>query len=351
MIYFHLPRFGCFFIICSLNAYKIFSQSSVKPIRDTSYYETFPESIIGRIYLSQKYATLELKDGNDAPRIRYRPNSTIGIGAGATYRTISVNLAYGFGFINNDKEKGKTQKLDIQARLYGRKWAIDLFGQLYEGYFLYPKGRALPNAEKYYLRPDLKLTLVEASAYRIFNYSKFTLRPAFVQDEWQKKSAGSFLAGAAVYYSDFHGDSALVPSVLTPFYDSRGIRGVRFLELGPGAGYAYTQVLPYHFFLSGSVTFNLNLGFINETGLTGSTNHISANAGLIYRMAAGFSNGNLTINFFWINSKVIAKGDESGNRYVLNSGTMRLIFARRFHPGPRVKKYLKYIDMLPIPQL
>ncbi|MEO5995289.1 MAG: DUF4421 family protein, partial [Chitinophagaceae bacterium] len=127
--------------ILLLGCVVIKAQENSKPQYDSTYYQRFPESITARIYLSQKYTSLELKKGNDAPRLRYRPNTNLNLGIGATYRNLSLNVAYGFGFLNNDEEKGKNKKLDLQARLYGRKWAIDVYGQFYKQYYLFPKGR------------------------------------------------------------------------------------------------------------------------------------------------------------------------------------------------------------------
>jgi hypothetical protein len=320
------------------------SQADLPPVYDTTYYVSFPESIIGRVYLSQKYTTLELKKGNDAPRLRYRPNTNLNLGVGATYKTLTLNIAYGFGFLNQDEEKGENKKLDLQARIYNRKWAIDFFGEFYKGYYLYPKGRAEPGGDDYYIRPDLKVNLVGISAYRILNFKKFTLRSPFMQDEYQKKSAGSFLLGAELYYGQFKDDSALVPGELASFYDRRNINNVRVFEIGPGISYAYTQILPAHLYLFGSFGVNANVGLTQETGTDGMKSQVSVNANLLYRVAAGYYNGNWNLSVFWLNSRFAAKGASSGNNYVVNTGNYRLIFSKRLQPGPKLKRLLKPVD-------
>lgn len=311
---------------------------------DSTYYLSFRESIIARVYLSRKYTTLELKKGNDPPRLRYRPNTNLNLGLGFTYRNLSVNIAHGFGFLNNDDEKGKVKKTDLQFRLYTRKWAIDGYGQFYKQFYVYPKGRGNADNLNYYIKPNLKLSLVGLSAFRIFNSNRFTLHPAFVQDEVQLKSAGSFLAGAQIYYGDVKADSALVPALLALFYDRRSISQVRIFEIGPGVGYAYTLVLPYHFYLTGSFNVNVNLGLVKETGTDGSTNHVSANANMLYRLGAGYNNGNWNLNAFWVNTRFAAKGDVTGNSYIFNAGNYRLIFSKRLQPGPKLKKFLRPLD-------
>ncbi len=327
-------------------SFKAIGQEISKDDYDSTYYQSYPESIIARLYLSQKYTSLELRKGNDPPRLRYLPNTTLNLGIGATYQNLSLNLAYGFGFMNRDEEKGKNKKLDLQARLYGRKWAIDVYGEFYKQYYVYPKGRGNSGNQNYYIRPDLRINLVGASAYRVLNHRRFTLHPAFVQDEYQKKSAGSILLGAQAYYGDIKADSALVPFELSSYYDRRSISKVRILEIGPGAGYAYTLVLPYHLYITASFNINVNLGLVKETGANTSTDHVSVNANMLYRLGGGYNNGNWNLNAFWVNTRFAAKGDLSGNSYLLNTGNYRLIFSKRLQPGPKLKKMLRPLDRL-----
>lgn len=337
-----LCLFAC--LVMLLVVHESFSQNNLVPTHDTTYYKSFQQDIIARVYLSQKYTNLELKEVNDAPRLRYKTNTNLNFGIGATYKNLTINAAYGFGFLNHDEEKGKAKKLDLQARLYGRIWAVDLYGQFYKNYYEYPKGRGSANNINYYIRPDLKVNLVGASAFKIFNYQRFTLHPAFIQDEVQKKSAGSILAGAQIYYGDVRGDSALVPSQLALFYDRRFISKVRIFEIGPGVGYAYTQVLPYHFYLTGSFTVNVNLGLVKETGITESFSHVSANANMLYRLGGGYNNTNWNINAFWVNTRFAAKGSVAGNNYLMNTGNYRVIFSKRLQAGPKLKKILRPLD-------
>lgn len=332
-------------IICSSQISEVVSQSIIKPVYDTTFYKTYPESFIIRIFVSQKYAGFQLKNDKNIPVINYRPNLSPAIGIGATYRGLTLNVAYGgIDFFNTEAERGTTEKLDVQVRLYLRRWAIDAFGQIYKGYYLHPKGLALSDNSTYYRRPDLHVSVAGISAYRLFNYKRFTLRPAFVNDEQQIKSAGSFLAGAELFYVKSRGDSSLIPFALASLYERNNIQNVQVIAIGPGAGYAYTQVLPFHLFVTGTLTLNLNLGHAREYGPAKNSNNISANANLFYRLAAGYDNGNTIINFFWLDNNISANGAVNNYRYILSTGNFRFIIARRLQPGPRGKKMLRYVD-------
>ena len=159
---------------------------------DTSYYVFFPESITGRFYFSQKYTALTIKD-KSAGNLQYNPNTTLNMGVGATYHNFSLNLAYGWPFLNTDDAKGKTKYLDLQGHFYTPQWVTDFYGQFYKGYHLTPEAHDWPfvpaeaKADNYYYRHDAKINLFGLSEYRVFNDKKFSFRAAMIQNEWQKK--------------------------------------------------------------------------------------------------------------------------------------------------------------------
>jgi hypothetical protein len=83
-----------------------------KPLdHDTTYYVTYPGTIVGRIYFSKKYATFILPSAIDGQNLEYKPNTLLTMGIGATYNNLTLNLSYGFGFLNNDENKAKQKAL------------------------------------------------------------------------------------------------------------------------------------------------------------------------------------------------------------------------------------------------
>ena len=62
-----------------------------------------------RYLFSKKYTALSLNAANGGTDLRYRPNSKFTMGIGATYHVLSINLVYGFGFLNPESGKGKTE--------------------------------------------------------------------------------------------------------------------------------------------------------------------------------------------------------------------------------------------------
>jgi hypothetical protein len=316
------------------------------PDHDSLYYQSFAKFVTARFYFSQKYTTLELEKDSYITRFRYLPNTSLNIGVGATYHSLTVNLGYGFGFLNPDKEKGKTRYLDLQSHVYGRKWTIDLFGQFYKGYYLSPKGMGSADPAKYYIRPDIKASLAGLAVYNLLNPDKFSYRAALLQNEKQKKSAGSFVVGAELYYGVIRADSSLVPSLLANQYESPGSRTLRFIKIGPGAGYAYTFVINKYFFLTGSLTGNLSLDYVSQKAASGTGSKIFVNPGYIYRIVFGYDYNNWNINTSLVGNQISVKAFDYNSKYLINAGNFRITLAKRLMPPHQLKKKLKPIDEL-----
>ncbi|HUZ60047.1 MAG TPA: DUF4421 domain-containing protein [Hanamia sp.] len=326
------------FIFLLLNSLCVRAQ--YHPVNDTTYYIRFPGSLTSRLYTSQKYTDFTLKDKNTR-NIHYYPNTTFNLGVGATYNNLSLNIAYGFGFLNQGPEKGKTKYLDLQSHYYWRKWITDIEGQFYHGYHL-SKGFATDGG-KYYYRGDIKVALFGISQYRIFNPARFSYRAAFTQNEWQKKSAGTFLAGAGIYYGVVNADSSLIPQSIQQTYPGKNIQKVNYFSFGPGIGYAYTLVLHQYVFFTGSVTTSLNFSFTNENLLANQGFHFSVKPVTRFRLAAGYNSRTWNVSANWVKDNVPFGGVDKKSNYVFNTGNYRFVIAKRFNTGSRLRKHLRLI--------
>lgn len=322
------------------------AQTQERSISDTNFYVSYPQKITARFYFSQKYTAFTIRDPPATSSLSYRPNTTLNLGVGVTYHNLSLNLAYGFAFLNGDKEKGKSKYLDLQGHLYPQKWVIDYFGQFYKGYYLYPAGYLPGTSGKYYQRPDGKITLIGLAAYKVLNDKKFSYRAAFIQSEWQKKSAGSLLVGAQAYYGVMKADSAWVPAQVRNNYLQADISNIRFLNIGPGIGYAYTLVVLQHFFITGSLAANLNLSFLKEAGPLTENNKIDLSTGFLYKAAAGFNSSHWNFSVNWVGNGIQVSARYPSNKYLLRTGNYRLIVAKKLMPGPKLKKRLSVIERI-----
>ena len=298
---------------------------------DTAYYETFPDKINIRLYLSQKYVHLNFPSGGSAEDLEYKANPKLNLGAGFSVKNFSLNIFNGFSFLNKKNvPRGKTKGLDLQLHLYPKKWTVDLLCVLPKGFHLEPQGVAGAGAGKYYYRPDVKSSIIGLSAYRIPNKEKFSYRAAILQTEWQKKSAGSFLYGGEVYHGTIQGDSALVPALLNSAYPQAGIKKINFFSIGPGVGYAHTLVIDHHFFITGSAVFNLDVNFTNEEGIK-KENKVAFNPAEVFKAAVGYNSSTWNVSANWTGNGLWIKGPSSPESYFFPSGNVRVVVAHKFY--------------------
>ena len=305
------------------------------------YYTTFEEQITTRLYLAKKYTSLIMKAAPEIQSLRYRPNSLTTMGISGSYKALSLSFGTGFGFLNpNKEEKGKTRSFDFGSHIYTRNWVTDIYAQFYKGYYLSIGGPAGTTDKNYYKRPDIKVSLLGTSVYRLLNGERFSYRAGFLQNEWQKQSAGSVLIGAEIYYGTMKGDSALVPSHINSYYPQQGIHRVRLIELGPGAGYAYTAVWNENLFLTGSATINADISMVKEVSATGSANRTSISPNATLRAVAGYNSEEWAATISWLHNATNAKGRSSNYEYGIKTGEFKITLAKRFTPGNKLKNRL-----------
>jgi hypothetical protein len=296
---------------------------------NNGYYIVYPKEVIFRIYLTNKFAPFTISSNNKED-LNYKTNSKLGLGAGFTYKALTLNLAYGFNFLNPDKGKGKTKGLDLQLHLYPKKWAIDLTGAFLRGYYLDPKDYNGLTLTDYYKRPDLHRNILALSVYRIANPDKFSYKASFNQKDWQIRSAGSFLYGGETHYGIIKGDSALVPAASGTNYVQAGIDEIHFFGIGPGIGYAYTLVMGRHFFITASAIGSLNVEVSKEESGLNKNEVTKILPGGNYKAGIGYNSSTWSLTAGLIGNAIYAGSAISKKEYFLPTGNVNLVLARKF---------------------
>jgi hypothetical protein len=330
-----------FFLLVSVSFYLVSNHAYAQ--YDTAYYVNFEQKLTGRFYFSRKFTALQIKNPTKDYTLNYFPNTSLNMGVGATYHWATLNLAYGFAFLNPERGRGKTKYLDLQLHSYGRKIVLDGFGQFYKGFYLGEKQYSVDN-NTFYRRPDLRVNLIGTSAQYVVNHKKFSYRASFLQNEWQKKSAGTFLIGLETYLGWIKADSSIVPGSIAQNEREILPKKINFFELGPNVGYAYTLVIHKYFFITGSASLSLDFGrsVLRDDVNKEKTSGFSPNTFL--RFFGGYNSGRWAINLVYITDRVRLVSSQSDKNIFLNTGNYRLNFTYRFKLSRKARKALNIVD-------
>jgi len=312
----------------------------LKNIYDTNYICSYTEEFTARTFSSISFASISFRDWELNKDLKYGINSKFSFGLGFNYSVIGINL--GFSPLRNsvsNAKYGKTQSFDFRMNLYGRKFIFDLYFMMHSGFYLSNPESILKGwtaeEDAYPLRPDIQLFSTGIVAQYIFNNKKFSMRATYVQNEWQKKSAGSFLVGGEFFYSHFQGDSSFIPSQVDPpeFLGGYHFDNSLSINLGINGGYSHTFVVKRHWFLAIGLSAGPQLSYsvIQEYG-----NDLSKKSGVTFGISAGLRTGigynsrKFYVGVFFINQNLYHNLSASNASSWFSTGIVRLNFAYRF---------------------
>jgi hypothetical protein len=308
---------------------------------DTSYYVSYKKMLTTRLYTSRKYTSLMITEINESARIVLEPNSTLNLGVGATYNDFTLNLAYGFDFMNRNRNQVETSYLDLQAHAYPKNWVIDLFGQFYQGFFLRSYTGPMANIPSELAFPEMRVRKFGANVQYLFNGDKLSLKAAFLQSAWQKKSAGSVVAGVEFYVGNARDDQNILADFIpAPLQFNR----MDFFEFGPNLGYVHTLVFAKHFFITGMVSGNIGLGNTTISSDTNKEGGWGFNTNYFLRGFVGYNGPVWSINANYVHNNV--RIEEARSLVTdFRTGNYRINLIYRFDVGPKLRKYLDYVDI------
>jgi hypothetical protein len=308
---------------------------------DTKYVQRYDTLIMMRLFTSQKYASVVFRYLSQQSTLRYRPNSKLLLGVGGTYGPFTLNLGYGFDFLNPDNSdtKGTTKGIDLQLHLYSKKFSIDLVGQFNNGFYLNDKQFQDSNG-KYYTRPDIKVRELGVSGQYIVNHKRFSYRAALSNSDWQKKSAGSLLAGAEILGGEGIADSTMLPGGSSQDQLDQSQR-LGFFQIGPNLGYAYTLVIHKRFYVTGSLTASLVYEFYNLKDEQRKERVSGVGSNNFFRAFAGYNGSRWAGGISWIHSNVSIASSSNHLRADVNVGKVTAsVVYRLLIPTFKIKKKL-----------
>lgn len=277
---------------------------------DTNYIRIYKDELTTRVYLSRKQNGYNLSGKAFSPWLKYKTNDNLLLGIGYTYSFLTLNLGVKMPFINNDDGKyGETRYTDLSLHGIFRSFIVDLYLQWNKGYYIANPADIYPDwsqNSEYPIRGDLRSNIVGINVQYLFNSSRYSYKAAFVQNEFQKKSAGSPIVGIEGHWMLGISDSAMVAPSIPPsgFLGDVPFNQVDIFNIGINGGYAYTFVWKETLYLSLSTT----------VGFSGAKNQVHYS-----NISTTYWNG-LTLGL--TTSSRISLGYNSNDYYVGLSGTL-----------------------------
>lgn len=320
-------------VVCSsLNA--IAQQVPAGSKIDTNYIADYHNELISRVFGSRKYTTYEIDDKGYDEKLKYRPNSPFNVGFGFNYKSIGLNLGFNLPIINETEKYGKTRFIDLQTHVYGRKLIVDVYLQRYKGFYM-PNTSMLANSnfEMPYLRPDMRVLYTGLEFQYLVNWRKFTFRGAFLQNEVQRKSAGSPILGAYLGYVNVVGDSSLVPNSInySAYFNDYRFFNSSIRSANLNLGYGYTLVLPYEFFLTVAASAGFGLSYSEIHSVQKAvTSSLGANVSGTFRVGMGYNGRRLFTGIHYVGTSTSYNTPIQYAKQTFGAGNFRFSIAHRF---------------------
>ncbi len=316
-------------------------QAKRKPV-NPEYIREFPGTFTARAFLGEKIAGFDLTDRTRNEVLKYRPNNVLGVGLGVTVRGLGINVSTRLPLHDTkDDRYGKTRQLDLQVHRYRGNFALDIYFQRYTGYHLQDNSAVtkVEGPTEYPYLPDLRHNTFGATGLYVFNGQRFSLRAPIDQQDWQIRSAGSWLLGGSAFSHIIgNNDQSLIPPHLK-FPDFMGGSQVKKIDnygLTLNGGYGYNFIFRQHWFVGLLADAGAGVGYSEINDQAGSSHKVGVQLNADARFAFGY-NSKKWFGGFYIIYRVDRYQLPYPDNYIIgNEGMARLNIARRFATHKRI---------------
>ena len=312
-----------------------------------SHTKKYSEKLVLKFFGVQKSNQIGHYDNWTQRYIYYRPNENFNLGLGFVYKWLGLDLAFSFPFINDDDAIFvKTSRLDLQSSIFLRRFVIDVNLQTYKGYYGFNAVEYIdgfdPLNPNYPIRPDIRTRNFAVNGLYIFKPERFSYRAAFIYNERQIKSGGSFLAGTYFSYFKMNGDSTIVPlQVRDVFNPEPDFRNTTYISTGLSGGYGHTFIIAKKVFFSLSIAIGFGPTFKSNPDLSSIPGEVETRvaARASVRTALGYSSDRFFagISAFSTQSSEV---DETMPRLERNINNFKIFVGRRIGAPGFLQKLL-----------
>ena len=213
------------------------------------YIELYDDYVKVRLGFSNSFNSFHIKDDADNLDFTLAPNQRLKTTLTFIYKFIEFDIGYTPEFIRfnkDDASKGKTSYYNLGTRFYFGKWLQSLQYSKTKGFYV---DKDDVGTTENILFPNFQVTRYGGSTAYSFN-PNFSLRSIFLQSEWQKKSAGSFVPSISYNFTQIKNDDPSKDNVIDvamgPAYYYNWIIKDRFMVapgIYGGVGYNHTKTV------------------------------------------------------------------------------------------------------------
>ncbi|MFV0377118.1 MAG: DUF4421 family protein [Mangrovibacterium sp.] len=267
------------------------SQSRLRPTREQTH-ALYVEDLTG--YLNLKTELYNFTEGFNVTSgteqlYKIRPNSLLVSKYYLHYRFIALSISFSPKFIgmnDDDEQRGKTRTYSLATRFYFNKFSQELSYSRTKGYYL--KNSSDFDQEYLVQFPNLMYRSFAGRTSYQFN-PDFSLKAMFDQTERQIRNAGTPIISLGYNYHQTRNPDSEAMS----HQRSNNFQMIAYL------GYLKTVLLPYHFYLSGSIM--AGAGGIHSRLVTevDGVETASRYNNVIYHGTLGLTLGYDSKRFFW----------------------------------------------------
>lgn len=338
---------GMLTLLCgSANAQFFDESQQVK--YDTNYIKVYKDELTTRFYVSRKQNGLSVSEKLLQPGLKYKTNDNLLLGLGYTYSFLTINLGVKMPFINKDDEVyGESKYLNLSLQTLFRKYLFDFYFQWTRGYYISNSEELSPISARgiaYPLRGDLRTNLVGFSFSYLFNSERFSYKASFQQNEFQKRSAGTPMAGAEAYWMLTMADSSIVPGPMAGInsLDETPFNQADLYNFGLNGGYAYTFVWDEHLYFSLASTLGISGAYqlIRDSRASYTCcDGLTAGLSNTTKIALGYNNNKYYVGVSYVRFAMSQFVAGQGDWITYSAGHIRVSLVKRF----RLKRTIKIL--------
>jgi len=315
---------------------------------DTNYIKVYKDELTTRIFLGRNQNGYTLSEKLFDPGLKYRTNDKLKIGMGYTYSFLNINLAVNMPFVNDDDDiYGESKYTDLSFQFSFREFICDLWFQWNRGFYLAnPEDyHPVPSDDYTYpIRGDMRTSLIGANITYLFNSERYSYKASFLQNEFQKRSAGTPIVGIEGYWNLALADSSIstysFPGAVVNFVDDEGFNQADLINVGFNGGYAYTFVWDERLYVSLASTIGISGAYhiIHNTELS-YTSYEGMAVGLTNnsKVSIGFNSNEYYVGISFVRFSMSQLIGSTGDWINYSSGSIRFNVVKRFNLKRTIK--------------